>query len=177
MEWPSRELVTTVVGGERLTACITVSPPKHGYTWKMSNEFCSGFCEVCIIEMMICENNGRGKTAQIVWNNIDPELHGDIRLFFFFLVFYCLFGGERWLGFLDLWSGQKLWWNWCLNSCGEFRWSPEDPVSQIHTPHLLVDTPGIFSDLLRFVQMLKREWGAESNGNLLHLFIPSKAAT
>ena len=25
--------------------------------------------------------------------------------------------------------------------------------------------------------MLKREWGAESNGKLLHLFIPSKTAT
>ena len=25
--------------------------------------------------------------------------------------------------------------------------------------------------------MLKREWGAQRNGKLLHLFIPSKAAT
>ena len=25
--------------------------------------------------------------------------------------------------------------------------------------------------------MLKREWGAESNGKLMHLFIPSKTAT
>ena len=25
--------------------------------------------------------------------------------------------------------------------------------------------------------MLKREWGAESNGKLLHLFVPSKTAT
>ena len=37
--------------------------------------------------------------------------------------------------------------------------------------------PGIFSDLLRLVQILKREWGAESNGKLPHLFIPSKTAT
>ena len=63
-----------------------------------------------------------------------------------------------------------------FNPHGEFRWSPEGPVSQIHSPHLLVCAPGIFSDLLRFVQMLKREWGAESNGKLPHLFIPSKAA-
>ena len=28
-----------------------------------------------------------------------------------------------------------------------------------------------------FVQMLKREWSAESNGKLPHLFIPSKNAT
>ena len=27
------------------------------------------------------------------------------------------------------------------------------------------------------VQMLKREWGAENNGKLPHLFIPSKTAT
>ena len=49
-------------------------------------------------------------------------------------------------------------------SCGEFRWSPEGPISQIHSPHLQIDAPGIFSDLLRSVQMLKIEWGAESKG-------------
>ena len=32
-------------------------------------------------------------------------------------------------------------------------------------------------DLLRSVQMLKRECGAESNGKLPHLFIPSETAT
>ena len=36
---------------------------------------------------------------------------------------------------------------------------------------------GIFSDLLSSVEMLKREWGAESNGKLPHLFIPGKTAT
>ena len=35
---------------------------------------------------------------------------------------------------------------------------------------------GIFSDLLRSVQMLRRECGAESNGKLPHLSIPSKTA-
>ena len=50
---------------------------------------------------------------------------------------------------------------------------PDDPVSQIHSPHLHVGAPGIFSELLRSVQMLKREWGAESNGKLPH---PSKTA-
>ena len=64
-----------------------------------------------------------------------------------------------------------------FNHCGEFRGSPEGPVSRIHSPHLLVGAPGIFSDLLRFVQMIKREWGAESNEKLPHLFIPSKTAT
>ena len=58
-----------------------------------------------------------------------------------------------------------------FNPCGEFRWSPEDPVSQIVSPHLYVGAPGIFSDLLRSVQMLKRDSGVENNGKLLHLFI------
>ena len=44
-----------------------------------------------------------------------------------------------------------------FNPCGEFRWSPEAPVSQIHSPHFHDGLPGIFSDLLRSVQMLKRE--------------------
>ena len=50
-------------------------------------------------------------------------------------------------------------------------------LAKIHSPHLHDGAPGIFSDLLRSVQILKREWGAESNGKLLHLFIPSKTAT
>ena len=49
--------------------------------------------------------------------------------------------------------------------------------AQLAKSTLLVGAPGIFSDLLRFVQMLKREWGAESNGKLPQLFIPSKTAT
>ena len=34
----------------------------------------------------------------------------------------------------------------------------------------------IFSDLLRSIQILKTEWGVESNGKLPHLSIPSKTA-
>ena len=64
-----------------------------------------------------------------------------------------------------------------INPCGEFRRSPEGPFSQIHFPHLHIAAPGIVSDLLRSVQMLKRELGAESNGKLPHLFIPSKTRT
>ena len=59
-----------------------------------------------------------------------------------------------------------------FNLCGEFRWSPEGPVNQIHSPHLLVGAPGIFPDIVRYVHMLKREWGAESNMKLPHLFNP-----
>ena len=37
----------------------------------------------------------------------------------------------------------KPWWNWCLTPVANFG-SPEGPVSQIHSPHLLVGAPGIF---------------------------------
>ena len=60
--------------------------------------------------------------------------------------------------------------------CGEFRWSREGRVSQIHSLRVHVGAPGIFSDLLRSVQMLKREICGKQR-ELLHLFIPSKTAT
>ena len=84
--------------------------------------------------------------------------------------------GEGWLGFPDFWSGQNLI-EMIFNPCGGFRCSPEGIVSEIHSSHLHVGAPGIFSDLLRSVQVLKREWGAESNGKLKHVFIPSKTTT
>ena len=78
-------------------------------------------------------------------------------------------------------SGSLIWSKTLMelifNPCGEFRWSPEGPVSQIHSPRLHAVAPGIFSDILKSVQKLKREWGAESNGELSDLFIPSKTAT
>ena len=46
-----------------------------------------------------------------------------------------------------------------------------------HPPYLHAGAPWIFSDLLRSVEMLKREWGAESNRKLPNLFIPSKTST
>ena len=52
-----------------------------------------------------------------------------------------------------------------FNPCDEFRWSPEGPVSQIHSPHLHAGAPGIFSDFLRSVQMLKREWVWKETGS------------
>ena len=54
---------------------------------------------------------------------------------------------------------------------------PGEPLnSQIHSPHLHDGAPGIFPELLKSVQMLKGEWGAESKGKLPHLLIPSKTA-
>ena len=61
-----------------------------------------------------------------------------------------------------------------FNPCGKFRRNPEGAVSQIHSPHLHVDAPDNLSDLLRSVQILKREWDAENNRKLPHLSIPSK---
>ena len=60
-----------------------------------------------------------------------------------------------------------------FNPCGEFQLRPEGPDSQIHSPHLHDGTPGSF----QIRSDAKEEWGAESNGKLLHLFIPSKTAT
>ena len=77
-------------------------------------------------------------------------------------------------------SGSLIWSKTLMelmfNPYGEFRWSPEGSVSQIHYPDLQVGAPRTFSDLLRSVQMLKRERDMESNGKLPHLFIPSKTA-
>ena len=50
-------------------------------------------------------------------------------------------------------------------------------LSQVQSPHLDVGAPGIFSNLLSFVQTLKRQWGEESNGKLARLFIPTKTVT
>ena len=53
-----------------------------------------------------------------------------------------------------------------FNPCHEFLLST---VSQTHSPHFLFGAHGISSDLLRSVKILKREWGAESNGKIPHL--------
>ena len=88
-----------------------------------------------------------------------------------------LSGGQGWLGIPDLWPGQKLWWNWPLTPVVNFG---EVRKAQLTKFTLLSSTLGdlqIFSDILRSVQLLKREWGAESNGKLQHLFVPSKPVT
>ena len=73
-------------------------------------------------------------------------------------------------------SGSLIW----SKTLMELWWisvKSEDPVSQICSPHLFAGAPGMFSDLLRSVQMLKREWDAGSNRKLPYLFIISKIAT
>ena len=85
--------------------------------------------------------------------------------------------GRRMIGI----SGSPIWEKTLMElifkPCNEFRYSPECPVSQIHSPHLHIGAPVVFLDLLTPIQMPKREWGAESNGMLPHLFIPNKLAT
>ena len=90
-----------------------------------------------------------------------------------FYILYRLVGGRRVTGISRSLTWSKTLKELIFNPYGEFHWSPEGPVNQIHSPHLLVGVPGILSDLLRFVQMLKREWGAESIGKLPHLSIPN----
>ena len=80
----------------------------------------------------------------------------------------------EWSRFPNL--GQKTLVQLIFNLCAEFRWSPEGSVSQIHSAHLHVGAPVIIWDLLRSVQILKREWCTESNGKLPNLFIPCKTA-
>ena len=82
---------------------------------------------------------------------------------------------EVWLAI----SGSLIWSKTLMElilTCGEFLWSPEDPVRQIHFPRPHVAVPGMFSDILSSVHILKGEWDAESNGKLPQLFIPGKTA-
>ena len=67
--------------------------------------------------------------------------------------------GRRVIGISGSLIGSKTLMELIFNPCGEFRWSPEGPVSRIHSPHLHDGAAGIFTDLLRSVQMLKKESG------------------
>ena len=52
-----------------------------------------------------------------------------------------------------------------VNRCGEFQWSSEGLVNQIHSPHFHAGAPGIFSALLRSVQMLWECGVRKATGN------------
>ena len=135
-------------------------------------------------------------TAVQVATDITPQVFETVHLFHGFIfnshvyllwfssnnIYIYIYGGRR----VIVISGSLIWSKTLMelifNSCGENQWSPEGPVSQIHSSSpprcwltLVAEcvwTPGIFSELLRSVRMLKREWSAESNGKLLHLFNP-----
>ena len=60
-----------------------------------------------------------------------------------------------------------------FNLCGEFRWSPEGPVSSIHYPQLHFGAPGIFSGQFGW----ERESGMlKSTGSYRTYSIPGKTA-
>ena len=68
---------------------------------------------------------------------------------------WCLLWGRRVIGI----SGSLIWSKTLMelifNPCGEFRWGPDGPIRQIHSPHLYVGVPGIFSDAKQSVGMRK----------------------
>ena len=75
---------------------------------------------------------------------------------------------KGWLGFPDLWSGQKPWWNWYLTPMVK-----PNPLSL--PPHW--GPWDLFRSFKVCSHAREKEWDAESNGQLPHLFIPSKSAT
>ena len=79
---------------------------------------------------------------------------------YIFIAVFVLSGGRT---LIEI-SGSLIWSKTLMelifNPCGEFRWSPEGPVSQIHSNHLQAGAPETFSDILMSVQMLKRERGS-----------------
>ena len=94
----------------------------------------------------------------------------------FYLLHSILIRGRRVIAI----SGSLIWSKTLMelifNPCGEFRWSSEGSVSQIYSPHLHVGALGIFSDLLRSVQMLKRDWVQKATGSYRTYYIPIKTA-
>ena len=71
------------------------------------------------------------------------------------------------MGFLDLWCGQKPWWKWYLTSVVNFGevWRAQLAKSTLLT------SMSVPLGSLRSVEILKREWDAESNRKLPLLFI------
>ena len=56
-----------------------------------------------------------------------------------------------------------------FNPCGEFWWSSEGTVSQIHSAHLHVGVPGIFSELLMSKERVGRGKQREATAPILSL--------
>ena len=129
--------------------------------WLLLNQFCNGKIPPFFRTTWKCCNTWRNMTWKN--NSFKYQLLSGISL-------YSVTRGRRLIGI----SGSLIWSKTLMelifNPYGEFWWSPECPVSQIHSLYLHVGALGSF----RCVQMLNREWGAESNGKLPHQFIPSK---
>ena len=85
---------------------------------------------------------------------------------------FIIIWGEGHLGFLDLWSGQKPWWNWYLTPVANFG---EVRRAKLAKSTLLTSTLcpwNIFRSFSSASDTREREWCAENNGKLLHLFNP-----
>ena len=101
--------------------------------------------------------NAKNSQPQIIfwtWFLFNLSLYNQALMFNFFqgmscrkwligLIFYILLRGMR--GDWDFQISdlvKKTLMEQRFNPCGEFRWSPEGPVCQIHFPHLHVGAPG-----------------------------------
>ena len=85
--------------------------------------------------------------------------------------------GEVGLGFPDLRSGQKPWWNWywpVVNLC-EVR-KTQLAKSTFLAPCWCPWNHFRCFKVYSYTKEREREWSAESHGKLLHLFIPGKTA-
>ena len=82
---------------------------------------------------------------------------------------------KGWLGFPDLLSGQKPWCNWYLTPVVNFSEVRRVQLAKSTLITSMLVSMGSFLDVVRSFQLLKREWGAESNGKVPYLFIPSKS--
>ena len=88
---------------------------------------------------------------------------------------YCqiLEGGEGWLGFPNLWSGQELWWNCYLTPVVNFGEIRRAQLAKF----TLLTSPGIFFRYFKVCSDAKETVGCVKQRELLHLFIRSKTAT
>ena len=86
----------------------------------------------------------------------------------------CIYGGKGWLGFLDLWFGQKPWWNWYLTPVMNFGDVWRAQLAQFHSPHFHVGAPGIFSDLLRLFRCWRDSGVHNAMGSYHSYSIPGK---
>ena len=112
------------------------------------------------------------KSVKWFWSYGVTKGNSDSFLYIYIYIYIYILWGRKVIGISRSLIWSKTLMELIFNPYGEFRWSPEGPVSQIHSPHHHVDVLAIFSDLLRYIQMLKREWGVESNGKLLQIFNP-----
>ena len=91
------------------------------------------------------------RILRLQWSTCLWAEHSDDYIYIYIYTVY-MRRREGTSGFL-IWSKSPI--ELIFKPCGEFRWSPEGPVNQIHSPHLHVGAPGIFSDVLRSIQMPK----------------------